>query len=63
MPGCLNLYVSADPIEGGRVNIFERWESEEHLEACRAIADPPPRPQIVGGNVEKYEISSAGPPF
>lgn len=63
MPGCRDLYVSADPIEAGRANIFELWESEEQLEAWRAIADPPPRPVILGGNVEKYEISSAGPPF
>jgi quinol monooxygenase YgiN len=33
-PGCLDLYVSADPVEAGRVNIFELWESEAHLEAC-----------------------------
>ncbi len=32
-PGCVDLYVSADPVDEGRVNIFEQWDSEEHLEA------------------------------
>jgi quinol monooxygenase YgiN len=62
-PGCLDLYVSADPVEAGRVNIFELWESEEHLEAWRAVADPPPQPENLGGNVQKYLIRSSGPPF
>jgi quinol monooxygenase YgiN len=62
-PGCLDLYVSADPVEKGRVNIFELWESEEHLEAWRAVADPPPKPEILGGEVQKHQISASGPPF
>jgi quinol monooxygenase YgiN len=63
MPGCLDLYLSADPIEPGRVNMLERWESEEHLEAWRAVAQPPPKPEILDAEVYKYEISSFGPPF
>ncbi len=62
-PGWVDLYVSADPVEEGRVNIFEQWDSEELLEAWRAVADPPPKPEILGGTVQKYEISSSGPPF
>jgi quinol monooxygenase YgiN len=63
MPGCLDLYLAADPIEPGRVNMLERWESEEHLEAWRAVAEPPPRPEQFEAEVFKYEISSVGPPF
>lgn len=62
-PGCLDLYLLADPVEEGRVNMFEQWESEEHLEAWRAVADPPPKPEILGGNLQKHQISSSGPPF
>jgi quinol monooxygenase YgiN len=62
-PGCLDLYISADPVDEGRVNLFELWESEGLLEAWRAVADPPPQPQILGGSVQKYQISSSGPPF
>jgi hypothetical protein len=45
------------------VNMFEQWESEEALEAWRAAAEPPPRPEILSGNVHKFQISSSGPPF
>jgi quinol monooxygenase YgiN len=62
-PGCLDLSVSADPVEDGWVNLFELWESEEHLAAWRGAANPPPKPEISGGNVQKHQISSSGPPF
>jgi heme-degrading monooxygenase HmoA len=62
-PGCIDLYFSADPVEPGRVNMFEQWETEDHLEAWRAIADPPPKPEILRADVQKHQISSSGPPF
>jgi Antibiotic biosynthesis monooxygenase len=62
-PGCLDLYVSADPVEADRVNIFELWESEERLAGWRAVADPPPQPKILAGDVQKHRISSSGAPF
>ena len=31
--GCLDFALSADPLEPGRVNIFERWESQAAVEA------------------------------
>ena len=40
-PGCLDVAISADPLEPTRVNIFERWDSEEHLDAWRAVAPAP----------------------
>jgi hypothetical protein len=45
------------------MNMFEQWESEVHLEAWRAIADPPPKPEILRANVQKHQISSSGPPL
>ena len=33
--GCLDFAITADPIDPGRVNVFERWESQEALEAFR----------------------------
>jgi quinol monooxygenase YgiN len=62
-PGCLDLFVCADPVDERRVNMFELWESEEALEAWRAVADPPPKPKILSAKVMKYQISSSGPPF
>ncbi len=34
-PGCLDFSLSADLLEPGRVNIFERWESQAAVEAFR----------------------------
>jgi quinol monooxygenase YgiN len=34
-PGCLDFALSADLLEPGRVNIFERWESQAAVEAFR----------------------------
>lgn len=33
--GCHDFAVSADPVESGRVNVFEAWEDRESLEAFR----------------------------
>lgn len=63
-PGCLDLSISPDPTEAGRVNIFEYWESQETLEAWRAIAPPPSVSiDIKDGQVLKHQISRSGPPF
>lgn len=35
-PGCLDFAISADLVDAGRVNIFERWESQAAVEAFRA---------------------------
>jgi quinol monooxygenase YgiN len=62
-PRCVDLFVAADPADERRVNMFELWESEQALEAWRAAADPPPKPEILDANILKYQISSSGPPF
>ncbi|MFH8570424.1 putative quinol monooxygenase [Streptomyces sp. NPDC017993] len=63
-PGCLDLSISPDSFEAGRINIFEYWESQETLDAWRAIA---PRPsvsaEIKDQQVLKHEVSRSGPPF
>ena len=38
-PGCLDFAQSADQLEPDRINIFERWESDAHLEAFRSLPD------------------------
>jgi quinol monooxygenase YgiN len=61
--GCIDLALSADPVDRDRVNLFEHWESEAHLEAWRTIADPPPKPEILSATIQKHTISASGPPF
>lgn len=59
-PGCLDFALSADLLEPGRVNIFERWESQETVEAFRG--DGPSDEQataIRGASVAEYDIAGS----
>ncbi len=42
--GCLDYSFSADPIEAGRVILFERWETQAHLDAHLAGLATGPQP-------------------
>src|SRR5262245_3226044 len=67
--GCLNFVMSADPVEPGRVCLFELWASQAHLDdhlaGLRAAKDAgsSATPQVAsqGSTVLKYEIASSGP--
>jgi quinol monooxygenase YgiN len=62
--GCLDLAISADPVEAGRANMCEIWESQEALDAWRAVAHgPAPVTEFLGGNIKKYIVSGTGPVF
>jgi quinol monooxygenase YgiN len=55
--GCLDFALSADPFEPGRVNIFERWETIEDVEAFRGDGpEGPDAEAIISAHVEQYEI-------
>lgn len=63
-PGCLDLAISADPLNPARVNNFERWDSRENLDAWRAVAAAPATGiDIRDGNVMEYSVEGARPPF
>jgi len=63
-PGCLDLAITADPLDPARVNVVERWESREHLDAWRAVARAP-RSKIKPSTVDvmMYVVSDVRPPF
>ena len=44
-PGCLEYTFSADPLDPGRVLLFERWESQDALHAHLALATQRPAPR------------------
>ena len=55
---------AADPLEPGRILIFERWQAETALLAFRQSdpdGEPPGLPKVLGADVKRYEISSVGP--
>ena len=63
-PGCLDVAISADPLTPARVNIFERWESMEDLDAWGAVADAPDAGIALGRvDVMMYLAGDVRPPF
>jgi quinol monooxygenase YgiN len=73
--GCLAYVFSADPLEPGRVLLFEQWETEEDLAAHAAAmqaarkaappkpADAPPSPKVLSSSILKHVVASSGPLF
>ena len=61
--GCLDFSITADLVEPGRINVYERWEAEEPLLAFRGSGPSgDQQAQILGADVERYEISAVGTP-
>ena len=61
--GCLDFVQAADPLDPSRINVFERWESEDDLLAFRGEGKPAPdSPSILRADVVRYGISSVGAP-
>jgi quinol monooxygenase YgiN len=65
--GCIDYVLSADPLAPGRVYLFERWESKEHLAphlarmgAAAGTPDPEAVP-VLAVDLQQYEIASVGP--
>jgi quinol monooxygenase YgiN len=62
-PGCLDFALSADPLEPGRINVYERWESDEDLARFRGSGPSDEQnTQIRDASVAKYRISAVEPP-
>jgi quinol monooxygenase YgiN len=61
--GCLDFVQAADPLDPSRINIFERWDTEEHLLAFRGAGQPASdSPPIESADVKRYLISSVEEP-
>lgn len=63
-PGCLDVAITGDPVEPGRIYNYERWESWDAIEAWRARVHAP-ETGIVMHEVEvtAFEIASSRLPF
>ncbi|MFG2058622.1 putative quinol monooxygenase [Micromonospora sp. NPDC048930] len=62
-PGCVDFAVSADLVEPGRINVYERWESDEQLLAFRGSG--PNQEQVAairGAEVYKFRVSGVEAP-
>ncbi|MGV0723596.1 antibiotic biosynthesis monooxygenase family protein [Mycolicibacterium elephantis] len=59
-PGCLDFTIAADLLDPGRVNIFERWESQSAVERFRG--DGPSDDQgaaMISASVAEYDVADA----
>jgi quinol monooxygenase YgiN len=62
-PGCLDFVQAPDPVDPGRINIFERWESEDLLLTFRGAGQPESdSPPIRSADVKRYVISAVEEP-
>ncbi|MGI5239646.1 putative quinol monooxygenase [Dactylosporangium sp. CA-139066] len=61
--GCLDFVQAADPIDAGRINVYERWESDEDLHRFRGSGGPlPDLPPLRSADVQKYRICGVEAP-
>ncbi len=64
--GCLDFVQVADPLEPGRIVVYERWETDADVERFRTSGDPdapePETPDVLAAEVRRYRISSVEDP-
>ena len=64
-PGCLEYTMSADPIDPGRVVLFERWADQASLDAHLAAMEPPPprsaRWRPTSATITVYDVAGERP--
>ena len=64
-PGCIEYVFSADPLESGRVRLFELWESREDLDVHIGVLRSTPASgasfEVVGREVLTYDATNTGP--
>jgi quinol monooxygenase YgiN len=57
-PGCLDFSISADLLDPARINVFERWDSPESVEAFRGSGPGEDQSaMIVSASVSEYDVS------
>jgi quinol monooxygenase YgiN len=58
-PGCLDFSLTGDLLEPGWVNIFERWETQEAVQAFRGSGPTDDQSaEIRGASVSEYDVSA-----
>ena len=62
--GCLDFAIAADLIDPDRVNVFERWESQEALETFRGSGPGTEQGALMlSASVAEYDIVDVRPLF
>jgi quinol monooxygenase YgiN len=63
-PGCMDFSLSADILDAGRINVYERWRSRDDLLAYRSGDGPELNDDIAltAATVELHHISASEAP-
>ncbi|MEH0980874.1 putative quinol monooxygenase [Micromonospora sp. CPCC 205556] len=62
-PGCVDFAIGADLVEPGRINVYERWESEPQLLDFRGSGPADEQAAAIrGAEVHRYPISDVQAP-
>jgi quinol monooxygenase YgiN len=63
-PGCLDFSLSADLLDAGRINVYERWRSREDLLTYRTGDGPQLDDDIAltAADVELHHVSASEAP-
>ncbi|MDN5931617.1 MAG: antibiotic biosynthesis monooxygenase [Pseudonocardia sp.] len=62
-PGCLDFAITADLVDPGRIDVFERWESQADVEAFRGTG--PSEEQgaaILAASVAEFDVAGVRSP-
>ena len=58
-PGCLDFAISADVLDPGRVNVYERWASRAAVEAFRGSGPSDEQgAALLGASVAEYDVAA-----
>ena len=56
-PGCLEFAITADLVEPGRIQVFERWRTRAELEAFRGSGPADEQTAVLlGADVAEYDV-------
>lgn len=62
--GCLDFAITADLIDPGRINIFERWHSQAAVEAFRSSGPSDEQgAAMLSASVSEYDVADVRPLF
>jgi quinol monooxygenase YgiN len=57
-PGCLDFAITADLIDPGRINIFERWETQEAVKTFRGSGPSEEQSAaMLAASVAEYDVA------